>query len=922
MRMHIRHYLPLLLLSLLLPGVATGQGGVIMGSVRDADTREPLQNVTVVARTSAGVVAAGVLTNEEGRFRLGQLGEGPYTLVATLIGYTEGQVEDLRPTEGQALNVTIDLRSGGITLDPLIISVGRGRQEKALEAPAMVHAVNSTQIRQRPAISPVDHLRSVPGVDIIQQGVQSSNVVARGFNNIFSTTLHTLADYRLASIPSLRVNLLHFVPANNEDIERIEVVLGPAAALYGPNTSSGVLHIITRSPLTDQGTVASIAGGERNVVQGNFRTAHLLTENLGLKVSGQYLQGNEWEISPDEPGYQDEFVARQIALSLDPNTRIGLRDHTVRRYGGEARADWRVTPEMTAVLSAGHSVAARGLELTGVGMGQTIDWSYSYVQARAARERLFGQIYLNMSDAGDTYIVPTGLSINDNSKVLVGQLQHGFEMWDRQNFTYGADLIQTMPNTGGTIHGRNEEDDHITEVGAYVQSETRLSSKLDLVLAGRVDHHSRLEKEAIFSPRVALVFKPREQHAFRTTYNRAFSTPVSFNLFLDLDAGPLPGAAGQVLGYRIRAMGTEPTGFNFVNPDGTLIGMRSPFAGGVGAGRGNMLDVNSETLWDLGVTALQTLGQIDTETANALRSLDPTGIDINVLNPSTFALSPLESTDFPGIPRAQESLNSTFEVGYKGIFGDRLLVSAAVWHEKRSNFTSPLTPFTPFLLLDSAGIHGTASAAFQAQGMSEAEAEARAAALADGMSGLPLGVVTSPEVSEDPHAYVLASYRNFGEVSLTGGDLSVTALLSDVWSFTLGGSLVDKDHFFFEEEGYLVGLNAPKRKGVAAVMYDNSDVGLNAELRVRHTSSFPVSSAPYSATQCLDIETSRALPGFDQPCIPAATILDANLGYQLPFRRGTSLQLAVTNLLDTDYRSFVGVPEIGRFALLRLRHEF
>ncbi len=105
------------------------------------------------------------------------------------------------------------------------------------------------EIQERPVQTPVEHLRAAPGVDIISEGIQATNVVVRGFNNIFSGALHALTDHRLAGVPSLRVNLLHFIPSNNEDIDRMEVVLGPGSALYGPNTANGVLHILTKSPL-------------------------------------------------------------------------------------------------------------------------------------------------------------------------------------------------------------------------------------------------------------------------------------------------------------------------------------------------------------------------------------------------------------------------------------------------------------------------------------------------------------------------------------------------------------------------------------------------------------------------------------------------------------------------------------------------
>ena len=131
----------------------------------------------------------------------------------------------------------------------------------------------------------------------------------------------------------------------------------------------------------------------------------------------------------------------------------------------------------------------------------------------------------------------------DRSQLLVGQIQHGATVWGgRQNFTYGADALFTNPRTDGTINGWYEEDDQTQEYGAYLQSETAISPMLDLVLAGRVDLHSALP-DPIFSPRAALVFKPREGQALRVAYNRAFSTPSSLNQFLDLGSA-LPNAAG------------------------------------------------------------------------------------------------------------------------------------------------------------------------------------------------------------------------------------------------------------------------------------------------------------------------------------------------------------------------------------------
>ena len=180
----------------------------------------------------------------------------------------------------------IALPSTVLALDEIVVSVSRGTPEKSTEAPATTHVISSADIAERAAPSIADHLLASPGVDVIASGLRSTNVVVRGFNNIFSGALYILTDHRIAGVPSLRVNLMHFIPATDQDIEKMEVVLGPSSALYGPNTANGVVHVLTKSPLTSQGTSVTLGGGERSLFQGSFRSAFLLRENLGIKVLG------------------------------------------------------------------------------------------------------------------------------------------------------------------------------------------------------------------------------------------------------------------------------------------------------------------------------------------------------------------------------------------------------------------------------------------------------------------------------------------------------------------------------------------------------------------------------------------------------------------------------------------------------------
>ena len=907
------------------------QDGEILGRVVDEETGAGLANVNLQALDAGGSLEASVLTGSEGNFRL-SLSPGSYTLVASLIGYDTRRVEGIAVRTGAEERVTIALRSRALLLNPLVISASR-REEKAVAAPASVSVVDEESVRERPTVTPTDHLRGVPGMDVATYGLQSSTAVARGFNNVFSGSLHTLTDHRIASVPSLRVNFLHFIPSTDEDIERMEVVLGPGSALYGPNTAEGVLHILTKSPLDEEETVVSAALGERSAFQGTFRTSQRVGDGLGIKVSGQYVRGDDWEfedpaevaernIADSDP---DAWMARvQQAADLAPEKaqerfdRIAARDFRIERYSGEVRADWEPAPDTRAVLSLGTMNQARGVELTGLGGGQARNWRQHYAQVRFTRDRLFAQAYLNASSAGKTFLLRDGTPISDDSRLLVTQLQHGTDLGERQSFIYGLDFLRTMPETGGTIHGQHEGDNDFNEFGAYLQSETELRPGLNLVAAARIDTHSALP-DPVFSPRAGLVYEPQEGQAFRATFNRAFSTPTANNLFLDLGA-PVPEANLSRLGYSLRVQGTSAEGIRLRGPNGSVL-MRSPFTPAGMGGPQQLIPTSPSLMWQMAVGVLQAQGALTPEAAQILLAETPDdgALGLQALDLATGRTSPFDPAAVEDVPPVRESNTTTFEVGYTGVLADRLRLSADVWYSRKDDFVSPLLVQTPLLLLDpqDAGAHAVPRLVphFMEQGMSQEQAQEAAGQVVEAMARLPLGVVSSEEVNATG-PQLLMSYRNFGDISLWGTDLAASLLLTDRWTLDLTASLVSDDWFL--SEGQPIALNAPERKGSAALRYRNRTLGFNAESRVRHTAGFPVLSGVYVGTECVEDD-----PGpFAEPCVDSHTLVDVTAGYRVPRVPGLSVQLSVQNLLDTEYRSFAGVPEVGRMALLRLRYAF
>jgi len=882
---------------------AEAQTGTLTGRVQDLETSQGLPTAFVQV---LGAQTSGQPTDAQGQFRF-SLPPGTYALVVSLLGYETQRVDGVTVTAGQTTNVPIRLRSQAVLLNPITVSVG-GREEKALDAPANVQVVGAELIRERVALTPMEHIRSVPGVDIAQTGLTQGNVVARGFNNVFSGGLLTITDNRYASVPSLRVNVMSFIPTTDMDLDRMEVVLGPGAALYGPNAASGVLHMITSSPIDRPGNSVAVAGGERSVFQTLFRSAHAVSESFGVKVSGQYFQGNDWEYrDPAEVAARERERERERDAPGSSNPLVGNRDFEARRWGGEARMDWRPRDNSELILNAGLNNSASSIELTGIGAGQAQDWRYSYLQARYRQGSFFSQVFLNQSNAGDTYLLRTGQPIVDKSRMIAAQVQHSLDLGDRQNFVYGLDLQRTEPRTEGTITGRNEDDDIIDEAGVYVHSTTSLTDRLDLVAALRSDYHSRLD-DLNFSPRVALVFRPAGEQNFRLTFNRAFSTPSTNNLFLDLLAGRIP-VSGPI-GYDVRTRGVPAGGFTFNDRcQGGVQGfcMQSPFA------PGTQLPANGLPLWNGLVNqlvpaalrpALLNPGAADPAIGSLLRRFDQ--------ERAAAGLSPFVPDAGPdAIGAIRSTITNTIELGYKGIIGGRLLLSADLYSSQVNDFVGPLRVETPTVFYDPASVQAFVLARLTPLIQGGQVSQQQAAQIIQGLASVPLGTV-APDQSPTPD--LILTYRNFGDVNFWGADLAGQFLLSDRLSLRGSYSFVSEDCFLFSEGGGAdadecssaldIALNAPRNKGSASARFNDLTRGFSAEGRVRFTSGFPMNSGVFVGT------------------VQKYEVFDLNLSYRLPMFPGASTSVSGTNIFNQAHRQFIGAPELGRLLLVRLQYDF
>ena len=151
-----------------------------------------------------------------------------------------------------------------LTLEELVnvkvTSVSK-KETDAFTAPAAISVITQDDIQRNGFNSIPDALRVVPGMDVGQINASQWAVSSRGFNDILANNLLVLVDGRSVYTPAFSGVVWELQDLVMEDVDRIEVIRGPGAALWGDNAVNGVINITTKSASETQGALVSTSFG-------------------------------------------------------------------------------------------------------------------------------------------------------------------------------------------------------------------------------------------------------------------------------------------------------------------------------------------------------------------------------------------------------------------------------------------------------------------------------------------------------------------------------------------------------------------------------------------------------------------------------------------------------------------------------------
>ena len=420
--------------------------------------------------------------------------------------------------------------------DQVVVSASRVEQE-IVNAPAAIAVIPTEVIETQAASNFGDLLRQAPGVNVTQLSNTNYSVTSRGSSGALATAQLVLVDGRSVYQDFFGFTSWDFLSVGLHDIERIEVVNGPASAVWGANAMSGVVNLITKAPRDALGTTLDLRFGafDRSVT-GNPMDAG--SQFMGSLTHAQAVNDRFAYRATVSFTHEDPLPRPFGEIPNDTGTMYPpIQGVTARMPKVDFRADWDAADGNGGFRFSGGYGGSQGVLHSGIGPFNIRPGSgMSYGRVQYFRDSMEIGGFFNRTAAGFNSI----LSRDPAGRLLDGHMHSttydvSFRdtrlLGGRHLLSYGASarLIALDFTLAPLGEGRNEQ-------GLYVNDEIFLSDRWRWIVGTRADRISVLDK-IVLSPRTTLIFKPAPTQAFRVSYNRAFRAPSLTNTFLDTRIG-------------------------------------------------------------------------------------------------------------------------------------------------------------------------------------------------------------------------------------------------------------------------------------------------------------------------------------------------------------------------------------------------
>jgi len=537
--------IPCVLLAVACLGVAGSLAAQETGRVEGRVTRPDGGPVAGAAVAIEGVGAT--VTGADGRFAFDAVPAGDHTLNLTL-GENAKQ-EQVTVAAGATADVAVEVTWEHSFVETITVFSASRRAERIVEAPAAVTIVTAEEVERQAAHGQLPKLLEfTPGAEVTQSGLYDYNFNTRGFNSSLNRRVATLIDGRDPSVPFLGSQEWGAVSFPLDDLQSVELVRGPSAALYGANASSGVLNLVTKAPRDSQGGQVRVAAGELSTLNVDGRWAGGLgSEDFYLKLQGGVRNSGDFAQSRNVRPEYSVFCGGAVTADCLPREVVPLDpvDDDEVKFGS-ARFDAYLGGSGLFTVESGWADVSGPPFQTGIGRVQIQDVERTWMRANLGYPRWNLLAYWNNRDAPEQLALASGanLALDTDNWQLEGQTNWEFAGGDARivaGLSYGEESIDSFdPRTGRQTLIFEPIDADFTAV--FGQLDWALGEQFKLVVAGRYDESSLHDSQ--FSPKGALVYSINPNHTLRLTYNEAFQVANYSEFFLQAPAAPPANLAG------------------------------------------------------------------------------------------------------------------------------------------------------------------------------------------------------------------------------------------------------------------------------------------------------------------------------------------------------------------------------------------
>jgi len=399
------------------------------------------------------------------------------------------------------------------------------KPEKLSHSPAAIAVITGEDIRRSGVTTIAESLRLAPGMQVARVDSLTWAVSSRGFNDLFANKLLVLMDGRSVYTPLFSGVYWDVQDTMLEDIDRIEVIRGPGAALWGANAVNGVINITTKSAKETQGGLLVAGAGTEERGFGSIRYGGQIGDNAWFRVYTKYFNRDDAVRTTGEDA-NDEWDRWRSGFRLDwepsPPNQLTLQGDIHAGTGHQTYNLATLTPPTYSSMQP-QTIRAEGGNLIG-------RWTHTFHEDADLRF----QMYYDRTERD----LPI---FSEDRDTFDFDLQIHHALGERQDIIWGAGFRHSESSNIKSnfnlafVPSDRKTDDYST----FVQDEiTLVRERLRLTLGSKFEHNTYTGFE--IQPSGRLLWTPHPKHSAWASVSRAVRTPSRADIDLWLVNSVIP----------------------------------------------------------------------------------------------------------------------------------------------------------------------------------------------------------------------------------------------------------------------------------------------------------------------------------------------------------------------------------------------